>query len=94
MVVRLIWREKQTSRIRTVQMDNLRGLLGIRRTDKVSNAWIRQLCGVTKGLDKKIDNIILRLFSHMERMENDGIAKKVYVGECAGIHSVGRLWKR
>ena len=30
----------------------------------------------------------------MERIENDGIAKRVYVGECAGIHSVGRLWKR
>ena len=24
----------------------------------------------------------------MERMENDRIAKKVYVGECAGSHSV------
>ena len=27
-------------------------------------------------------------------MERDRIAKKVYVGECAGSHSVGRLWKR
>ena len=30
----------------------------------------------------------------MERMENDKIAKKVYVGECASSHSVGRLRKR
>ena len=29
-------------------MDNLRGLLGIKRMDKVPNAWIRDLCGVTK----------------------------------------------
>ena len=36
-------------------MDNLRGLLGIRRTDRVPNARIRELCGVRKGLDKKID---------------------------------------
>ena len=34
------WREKERSRIRAVQMDNLRGLLGIRRMDKVLNAWI------------------------------------------------------
>ena len=30
----------------------------------------------------------------MKRMERDRIAKRVYVGECAGSHSVGRAWKR
>ena len=35
-------------------MDNLRGLLGIRRMDKVPNARIKQLCGVTKGMNGKI----------------------------------------
>ena len=30
----------------------------------------------------------------MERMENDKIAKRVYVGKCVGSRSVGRLWKR
>ena len=39
----IIWREKERSRIWAVQMDNLRVLLGIRRRDKVPNAWIRQL---------------------------------------------------
>ena len=41
--VTMIWREKERSGIRAVQMDNLRGLLGSRRMDKVPNAWIRQL---------------------------------------------------
>ena len=36
----MIWKEKERSRIRAVQMDNLRGLLGIRRMDKVLNARI------------------------------------------------------
>ena len=49
-------------------MDNVNGLLGIRRMDKVLNAW----------------------FGHVMRMENDRIAKRVYVGECAGSRSVGR----
>ena len=44
-------------------------------------------------MDKKIDDVLQR-FSHMERKENDRIAKRVYVGECAGSHSVHRLWKR
>ena len=55
----VIWREKETSRIRALQIDNFRGLLGIRRMDKVPNAWIRQLCGVTKGVDEKIDEGVL-----------------------------------
>ena len=41
----MIWRENQRSRIRAVQMDNLRGLPGIKRMDKVLNAETRELCG-------------------------------------------------
>ena len=33
----MIGREKERSKIRAVQMDNLRGLLGIRKMDKVPN---------------------------------------------------------
>ena len=47
-----------------------------------------------KGLDKRNDEGVLQWFSHVERMEKDGIAKRVYVGECAGNHSVVRPWKR
>ena len=52
-----IWRER--SRIRAVQMDNLKGLLGI---------MIRELCGVMKRVDKRIDESILWWFSHVERI--------------------------
>ena len=31
----MLWKEKERSRTRAVQMDNLRGLLGIRRMDRV-----------------------------------------------------------
>ena len=30
----------------------------------------------------------------MERIESDRIAKRIYVGECAGSCSLGRPWKR
>ena len=42
----IIWREKERPKIRTVQMDSLRGLLGIRKMNKVPNTHIRQLCAV------------------------------------------------
>ena len=70
----MIWREKR-SRISAVQMDNLRGLVGIRRVDKMPNAFIRELYGVKKGVD-------------------DGITKRVYLGECMDSRLVGRLRKR
>ena len=46
-----------------------------------------------KGLDERIDGV-LRWFDHVERMENDGIAKRVYIGESGGSRSVGRPRKR
>ena len=45
----MICREKDRSRIRVVQMDYLRGLLGIRRIDRVLNLWFRKLWWVAKG---------------------------------------------
>ena len=62
--------------------------------DKVPDARVRQLCGLTKGVDEKIDEIVLRWFGRVERMENNRIAKRVYVDECAGSRSVGRPQKR
>ena len=55
----MIWKEKERSRIRAVEIDNLRSLLDIRRMDKVLNEQIRQLCGVMKGVDEKIDEGVL-----------------------------------
>ena len=46
-------------------MNNLKGLLGIRTMDSIPNARIRELCGVKKGLDEKIDEGVLRWFGHM-----------------------------
>ena len=47
-----IWKEKERSRIRTVQMYSLRYLLGIRRLYKVPIARIRELCVVWRKVLK------------------------------------------
>ena len=72
----MLWKIKERSRIRAVQMDSLRGLLGIRRMDRVLNAGIKELCGVIKGVDKKIDQGFLRWFGHVEKKENGRIATR------------------
>ena len=56
---------------------------------RVVNARIRQLCGVMKGVDKKIDEAVLQWFGYVERMKNNRTAKRIYVGECACSCSVG-----
>ena len=62
--------------------------------DRVLNVRIRELCGVNKRVDKRINEGIIRWFGHVERMENDWVSKRIYVGECADSRSVGRPWKR
>ena len=44
-----------------------------------------------KGVDERIGECVLRWFGHVER---DRIAKRVYVGECAGSCLVDRPRKR
>ena len=50
--------------------------------DRVPNALIRELCGVTKGVDERFDEVVLWWFGHVERMEKERIAKKVYKKVC------------
>ena len=76
-----------------VQIDKIKSLLGIRRMDRIPNAQIRQLCGMAKGVDERIQEDFLHWFSHVERMENDRIAKRLYVGEFASSSSVVQLQK-
>ena len=89
----MIWKEKERSRIIAVHADNLRGMRGIKRMDGVPNTRMKELCGVTKGVNERNDLGVLRWFEHLERMENK-IAKRVYAGQCAGSRSVGWLRKR
>ena len=85
----LLQKEKERSKIRVVQMDN-----DIRRMDRVPNARIMELCGVKKGLEEKLDEGVLRWPGHVERMESERIATRVYVREYAGSRSVSIPQKR
>ena len=58
--------------------------------DKVPSAMIRELCGMTNRVDERNDKGVLRWFGLVKRMENNEIAKRMYVGECAGSLSIDR----
>ena len=42
-----------------MQRDNLKGMFSIRMMDRVPYARTRELCGVKKGVDEKIDEGVL-----------------------------------
>src|SRR5678815_5828185 len=71
-------------------MDNLRGVLGVRRIDKMRNERIRELCGVKKGVNKRINESMLRWFGHVERMNGSRLVKRMYSGDCVGNRPAGR----
>ena len=70
--------EEERSRIKVLQMDNIRGLIGIKEMDKVLNTWIRVLYGVSKGIEERVDSV-LWWSSHLERTENDNIVMRMYI---------------
>ena len=41
----MIWRKKERSLIRVLQVNNLRSFLGVLRMDRVANVQIRELSG-------------------------------------------------
>ena len=47
----MVWKVKEKSRIKSVQMDNLRYLLGIGGIDRIPIVQARGLCGVMKNVD-------------------------------------------
>ena len=49
---------------------------------------------MTKDVDEKIDEGALQWFGRVVRMENDMIANRVYLGECASRRSLGKPRKR
>ena len=92
MVLRQLYGSRR-SRIRDVQIDNLGDLYGIRKIDRVPDVWITEFY-VTEGVDERNDESIVQWFSHIERMGNDRITIRIYVGKCMGSRSVGRPRKR
>ena len=56
----MLCKDKEKSRIRAVQKNSLRGLLGIRTMNRIPNTRIRELYGVTKVVNERIDEDVFR----------------------------------
>ena len=67
----MLWKEKERSRIRAVQMDNS-------EAPKLLGRWIEfRIERSDEGGRRKTDEGVPRWLSHVERMENDRTVKRV-----------------
>src|SRR5678815_40660 len=87
----MVRNKKYRSKVQCAQMDNLRGMLGVRRIDKMRNEHIRELCGVKKGVNKRINESMLRWFGHVERMNDSWFLSRCIV---ASVLKTDRLGDR
>ena len=59
-----------------VQIDNIRGLLVIRRMDRQQNAWGLVVSVVEKGVDENVYEIVLRRFGLKWTYEREGMGRR------------------
>src|SRR5678815_4290715 len=85
----MVWNKRYRSKVQCVQMDNLMGMLGVRRIDKIRNERMRVLCGVKKGVNERINENMLRWSGHVERMNDSRLVKRMYSASVLGIDRLG-----
>ena len=73
------WGMKVTERqkLNVFEMKCLRSMTGVSRLDRVRNEVVRARTGVRRELAARVDVNVLRWFSHVERMDNERLLKKV-----------------
>jgi hypothetical protein len=77
-------------KLNVCEMKALRAICNVSVLDRIRNEEIRERCGCEESIVKKAERGILRWFGHVERMEEDRMAKKVYNAEVPGQRPRGR----
>ena len=85
--------KKERSKIQASEMRVLRTIVGKTRKDRIRNEKIREEVGVVPVL-RKIDAAQLRWLGHLERMEDDRVAKRRWNWTPQGTRPRGRPRKR
>ena len=88
------WGIKVTERqkLNVFQMKCLRSMTGVSRLDRVRNevGLVRARTGVRRELAAGVGTNVLRWFSHVERMDNEQLLKKVMNAKVDGRSARGK----
>ena len=81
-------REKR--RLNVMEMKCLRSICGVTIRDRIRNEEIRRRVGVQNDLAGRVERSVLRWYGHIERMNGEWVAKRVYDSEVGGRRGRGR----
>ena len=81
-------REKR--RLNVMEMKCLRSICGVTIRDRIRNEEIRRRVGVQNDLSGRVERCVLRWFGHVERMDDERLAKMVYASGVDGRRGRGR----
>ena len=76
-------------RMEASEINCLRNICSLRRTDRVPNVEIRRRCGKHVSVSQRIDQGMQKWFGHVERMGDERMAKRVYESDVRGVRGRG-----
>ena len=72
------------------EMNGLRAICDLSRRDRVRNVRIREICNWNKSLVTRVEQGVLKWFGHVNRMDDERLARKLFVSEVVGERGRGR----
>ena len=86
------WGMKVTERqkLNVLEMKCLRSMTGVSQLNRVRNEVVRARTGVRRELAARVEKNVLRWFSHVERMDNEQLLKKIMNAKVNGRSARGR----
>ena len=93
-VCTLIQQRKHKSRITAMEMQYLRAVCGKTRRDRVRNDWVLEQCAIKDSVVDRMGRATLRWFSHIERINEERLTRRIYVGNVEGKKIRGRPRKQ
>ena len=77
-------RSAEKRKVNMLEMKCLRSLVGVSRMDRVRNEEVRRRAGIETELASRADQRVLRLFGHVERMDEYRMGRRVLMAVVSG----------
>ena len=71
-------------KVSVLEMKCLRSLVGVSRMDRVRNEEVRMRAGIERELASRADQRVFSWFGHVERMDENHMARRVLMAEVSG----------
>ena len=83
-------RSAERRKVNVLEMECLRGFVGVSRMDRVRNDEVRRRAGIERELASRAGQRVLRWFGHAERTDEYRMTRSVLMAEVSGERVRGR----